>query len=245
MRHQCAWAFLAGLALQGCSTLGRAYLEEETHTSFVGTYDGGSFETAMGMRVSKDGTFEWGLSVGALDMRAKGAWQVDGDEIVLQSVPVPVAPEFVVLGLRTLPDAPLVKVVQPDGQGFSWASLRLHCRDGKDSFHQIYREGWSAEIERRVKAGQNGQEVEPRDSCADPIALTVSQSNYEVRSDRLTLADLGWREGQTVMIEFRSNDLGVQDFTGMRGRLDSGILTFESRLGRLEMRKRPASAPAD
>lgn len=51
--------------------------------SLVGIYDGGQTEIAAGLKLSKDGTFQYGLSYGALDELAVGKWAVVADTVVL------------------------------------------------------------------------------------------------------------------------------------------------------------------
>ena len=51
--------------------------------SLVGIYDGGQTEIAAGIKLSKDGTFQYGLSYGALDEVAVGKWAVAADTVVL------------------------------------------------------------------------------------------------------------------------------------------------------------------
>ena len=85
--------------------------ESTAQSEFVGRYDGSSFETAMGTEVRADGTWGWGLSVGALDMRAEGVWRQEGDFIYLTSDPKPVAAEFSFSGLETSENDPWIRVV--------------------------------------------------------------------------------------------------------------------------------------
>ncbi|MGJ8606212.1 MAG: hypothetical protein ACSHXH_19035 [Marivita sp.] len=197
--------------------------EAQPASDFVGRYNGNSFETAMGMIVREDGTFEWGLSVGGLDMRAAGTWTQQGEFILFTSDPVPVAPEFGWLGNESVPDRPLVKVVQStNGEPFQYADALLTCANGARFNQPIPSEGWSP----------------PEGECDTPESLQLIQSNYDVRSPVYDLAGtFAVQPGETIRFEFRRNDLGVADFTGMSGVLVDGVLSMNGGQWPLEMRK--------
>ncbi len=196
---------------------------EAAAPDYVGRYNGNSFETAMGMIIRDDGTFAWGVSVGALDMRAAGTWQQDGAFITLTSDPVPVAPEFGWSGYETVPDGPLVKVVwAATDEPFQYGSVKLTCRDGAEFYDQIYAEGWSP----------------PEGECDEPVSLQLTQSTYNVTSETYDIAEtFNPGEGGTVRFEFRRNDMGVADFTGVVGVLEDGILHLTGAEWPLELRK--------
>ncbi|MEL6876576.1 MAG: hypothetical protein AAGL68_00570 [Pseudomonadota bacterium] len=186
-------------------------LAPSPNSPFIGDYNGGGFETAMGMRIAADGTFQWGLSVGALDMRAKGTWEQRGETITLTSDPKPVAPLFRWSGLETAPSGPMVKVVwASNGEPFQYARVTVTCADGSRIQSQVRYEGWSP------APGE----------CADPISLRLEEDIYQIFSQDYVLADLGWKPGSTMRFEFERNDLGVADFTGMVGMLDGNVLKF-------------------
>ncbi len=191
---------------------------------FVGRYNGNSFETAMGMIIRDNGTFAWGVSVGGLDLRAAGTWETQGSFILFTSDPVPVPPEFGWSGYESSPEGgPLVKVIRAsNGEPFIYASARLTCANGAEIYGNIDAEGWSP----------------PPGECDTPVSLQLQQSNYNVMSEVYDLADTFVIEpGQTIRFEFRANDLGVADFTGMSGLLDDGILRVSGGEWPLELRK--------
>ncbi len=180
-------------------------------SSFVGDYSGNSFETAMGMRLAEDGSFQWRLSVGALDMRAKGTWQQQGETITLTSDPKPVPARFIWSDLETKPAAPLVQILwASNDKPFPYASANVVCADGTKISAQVPAEGWSPDP---VK-------------CAEPVSLTLREGIYKIRSDSYDLSALGWTPGSTARIKFERNDLGVADFTGMTGRMEDNMLKF-------------------
>lgn len=63
-------------------------LAQGSPTSLAGTYNGGQMEVAAGLRLLRNGRFEYGLSYGAVDEEATGRWSAAKDGIVLDSDPV-------------------------------------------------------------------------------------------------------------------------------------------------------------
>lgn len=197
-------------------------------SQFIGTYNGNSFETAMGMRIYADGRFQWGLSVGALDLRAEGTWKQSGEVITLASVPTPVAPEFDWSALERRPEGPLVRVVWAStGEPFQYAKVSLFCANGRILGGQVLEEGWSPTAA----------------ECDVPAALQLREDIYDVVSQRYELGALGWQTGDTLRFEFRANDMGVADFTGTTGVLEDGILKLRGARWPLELRKLPPREP--
>lgn len=190
---------------------------------FAGRYSGNSFETAMGMVIREDGTFEWRLSVGSLDMRAAGTWSEENGRIVLVSDPIPVPPEFGWSGMETTPDGPLLRIVWAgDGRPFQYASVTATCSNGNIVYGQVYEEGWSPD----------GEE------CDAVETVKLRESTYEVTSQTYDLTStFAPAEGETIRFEFHRNDLGVADFTGMSGALEDGVLKLSGGQWPLEMRK--------
>ena len=188
---------------------------ESQPSPFIGRYSGNSFETAMGMIIREDGTFEWGLSVGALDMRAAGTWQQQGDFIVLTSDPKPVAPEFGWSGMENAPDAPLLRVVWASNrEPFPYAMVTAKCSNGNVVYEQVLEEGWSPD----------GEE------CDSVKSVQLREGIYEVSSGEYDLTGaLAPADGQTIRFEFHRNDLGVADFSGMVGGLEKRSAQTERR----------------
>ncbi|MEM7689819.1 MAG: hypothetical protein AAF291_12425 [Pseudomonadota bacterium] len=225
----------------------------ETPSDFVGRYNGSSFETAMGMEILADGTWRWGLSVGALDMRAKGTWQRRGDTLVLASAPVPVAPEFAWSRLDPVsaaPDkssnaAPYLRVVwSTNFEPFPYASVELQCRNGETFSGQIHRDGYPSAIALEYQ-DPPPPERDPRQSCDVPTTATLVQSVYNVRSQPFDLAAMGWEPGRTARFVFSPNDMGVADFTGVTGSLSDGTLTLVGGEWPMELRKLPPAKSAE
>ncbi|MEO9461662.1 MAG: hypothetical protein ABJ242_02905 [Marinomonas sp.] len=231
------FACFGALLLSGCANssalapIKSAAAMPETSTAadrsnFIGDYTGNSFETAMGMRLAEDGTFNWRLSVGALDMRAKGSWQQQGETITLTSDPKPLPARFNWSGFEKAEGGKLVKVVWAEtGKPFAYATAGLICSDGSRITAQVPAEGWSPDPAK----------------CPKPVSLTLQEGIYKVRSEPYDLAAFDMPQGTTIRFAFERNDLGVADFTGMTGRLEDNMLKFTGGSGLLgdETRPRP------
>ncbi|MEL7218905.1 MAG: hypothetical protein AAGK01_10800 [Pseudomonadota bacterium] len=223
-------------------------------SAFVGRYDGSGFEMAMGMEIRADGTFGWGLSVGALDMRANGTWRQDGNFITLTSDPKPVAPEFRWSGIESVTSdpakAPFVRVVwASNGKDFPYADVQLTCANGKRFYGQVHADGYPSNEAFEYADELPAAERDPRQSCDVPDTAVLIQGIHDIRSKPFKLADFGWKPGQTVRFAFHRNDLGVADFTGVTGYLDDGKIVLDvSAVGRddfsgpLEMRRLPEAS---
>jgi len=201
---------------------------EETAQSdspFLGRYNGNQMEMAMGMIVRADGTFGWGLSVGALDMRAAGTWFEEDDTIVFISDPKPVAPEFGWSGMEVVPDGKLLRIVwASNGEPFQYGSVRATCANGDIVLDQIMAEGWS-----------------PPDSCDTVTSVQLSQNTYDVTSEVYDFTTtFKPSEGETIRFEFRRNDMGVANFDGVMGQLEDGVLTLLGPDGAMTLRKLPS-----
>lgn len=198
--------------------------QSQEQSRFVGRYDGNSFETAMGMIVREDGTFGWGLSVGGLDLRAKGTWQEINGAILFKSEPKPVAPQFIWREVEATPDGPFLRIEWSDsGKPFSFADVRGICANGELVVMPVIDGEWS-----------------PGETCDKPAMIELYLRSYQVLSGPFELTgerEVG--EGQTIVFDFHRNDLGVADFDGVMGWLEDGELRVESSLGAMTLRKLP------
>ncbi|MCG6116233.1 MAG: hypothetical protein MEQ84_13670 [Mesorhizobium sp.] len=111
---------------------------QEADAEFVGAYDGSSFETYMAMQIFGDGTFEWVLAVGGLDLRSKGVWRARGGEIHFTTIPAPVPPQFRFLRFEErsaqTPEILQVWVSGPSGKLFTNADVTIECANGNKIF---------------------------------------------------------------------------------------------------------------
>lgn len=191
---------------------------------YVGRYNGNSFETAMGMIVREDGTFAWGISVGGLDLRAKGTWQEANGAIILKSEPKPVPPEFTWNTVEDAQDGPFLRIQWADSdEPFSFADVRALCANGELILTSVIDGEWS-----------------PGDTCDKPETIELYLPSYQVLSGPFKLSRTREvRAGQTIVFDFHRNDLGIADFDGVMGQLVDGELRLESSLGNMTLRKEP------
>ncbi|MEP0392870.1 MAG: hypothetical protein ABJ205_08310 [Erythrobacter sp.] len=202
--------------------------QTQTASQYVGRYDGNSFETAMGMIVREDGTFDWGLSVGGLDLQARGRWTEVNGAILFKSEPKPVAPQFTWSGVETTNDGPFLRIVSAEsGEPFRYADVRGLCANGEVIYGTANTGEWS-----------------PDEACDKPETIELYLSSYQVLSGPFELrGERAVGEGQTGVFDFHRNDLGVADFDGVMGWLEDGKLRVESSLGAMTLRKLPPPKP--
>ena len=156
--------------------------------------DRSSFEMFHGLLLREDGTFEWAISVGAMDRRSSGTWAINGAEITLTTTPTPVAPEFAQAESSDAADAPFLQVSWPNGNGIAGINFTLLCADGKQISHYTQENGWD------LVPGE----------CDEPLSISLTESIHEVGPAYFDL------EGQTGGLRFTlvPGDFGVEDMTG-------------------------------
>ena len=219
------FALILGLLASGCAHAPQTGGAQTDGQDFVGQYDGSSFEVAAGLRIGQDGNWDFGASFGAVDLRSKGTWRVEGQRIVLTTNPKPVAPEFRYLGLAPSTGNRLVGLVDSNGEPFVFVDVWVRCADGSTAFQQIVED-------------ETVYEERAPDTCAKPVWVKVRQSNYDVDSARYDLAEIGWTEGQMLRFEFIPNDLGVLDMTGVSAVMKGAdTLVLDGPLGKSNFRR--------
>lgn len=162
----------------------------------VGDYTSTQMELAAGLRLNRDGTFEYGLTVGSLDERARGRWTRVGDRIELVSDPRPVAPTITASRVEQGPDnAFAIRLVAPNGRDIPGIDLRVDLDTGQALESYVAGAPWTL----------------PADETRRPRFVTFSKESYRIDSGPLPLrADAG-----TVAIFLLTpNDFGVADLTG-------------------------------
>ena len=220
-------ALVAAAALSISPTVAHTHSGEEpaettqVRAEFVGRYDGSAMETAMGMIIREDGTFAWGISVGALDLRAQGTWSEVGGTIVFANDPKPVPPEFRWTGTAEKPGSPFLMVQLPNGRQLEYIDVYVRCEDTSLSFNTI----------------PEGGLVLDSEACTEPNALALELPVSINEPQVFDLEEQGWTSGQTILIEFHRNDFGVADFDGVTGQLEGDMLRVEGPLGAMELRK--------
>jgi hypothetical protein len=213
---------------------GEPVVREES--PFVGRYDGGGMEVAMGMVVRPGGTFEWRLSVGALDLRAVGTWEEADGRIHLTSTPKPTPPEFAFSGLETRAGEPWLRIVWAgNGEAFTFGNVVVTCANGHTRYDQVAEDGFPPPSEGEYEPSE--LYLPPiRSECDEPVTVRFIQSIHEVTSPVYDLRELGWQPGSTAVFEFRPHDLGLLDFSNVTGALVDGRIVLDiSAVGRRDM----------
>ena len=195
-------------------------IDEAASASWVGEYrDRSSFEMFHGLRLNADGSYEWALSVGALDRRSGGTWQIGDGEVVLTTLPKPVAPLFEQIESNAAQVAPFLFVSWPNGEGIQGIDFTLQCADGKRISHHTQSDGWD------LVPGE----------CGEPVSIELKEPIHNIGP---TYFDL---EGQKSGLRFvlTPNDFGVEDLTGSALRKTDEGLLIGLRGDIVEMRKFP------
>lgn len=165
-----------------------------------------SFEKFHGLLLKPDGTFEYTLSVGALDQRSSGSWEQQGDTVTLTTSPTPLAPVFRQAERDENEGAPFVLVSWPDGEGIPGIDITLGCADGTTLTDYTQYDGWSP----------------PEGACDEPQWIELVEDIHNIRSGRFPIAE--GASGLRFVLE--PNDFGVVDLTGTIGTLDADRLVL-------------------
>ena len=186
---------------------------------FVGDYVHSERELVAGIRLSDDGTFLYGLTVGSLDEQAKGRWKVADGRVELNSDPRPVAP--------TVESG---KVELAPGQPFA---LRLLAPDGRDvpGIDFVLEFGAGEPIESYM-AGSPWQL--PANEPRVPRFVTFNEPSYRLHSPRLALEG---KTGTVATFLLQPNDFGVADLTGTTAELAGDTLTLHRPEGRMTFKR--------
>ena len=138
----------------------------------VGEYMLSQMELVAGIRLNADGTFLYGLTVGALDEQAQGRWKAIGNRIELTSEPHPVAPTITPAGIETAPGQPFaIRVLGPNGHDVPGVDLKIEFDSGEPLESYLAGGPWSLpDEERRI-----------------PRFVTFSMDSYRLLSARLPL----------------------------------------------------------
>lgn len=179
-----------------CAQSGAEPAPAVTVDPVVGEYSSVQMELVAGIRLNPDGTFEYGLSVGSLDERARGRWRRTGDRIELVSAPRPVAPSISASRVEADPGQPFaLRLVAPNGGDIPGIDLRIDFDTGEPLESYLAGGPWTL----------------PANEKRRPRFITFSKKSYRIASGPLPLrADAG-----TVAIFLLTpNDFGVIDLTG-------------------------------
>ena len=186
----------------------------------AGDYVLSEMELAAGIRLSPDGTFEYGLMVGSLDESAKGRWKAVGNRIDLVSDPRPVAPVITAARIDKAPGQPFaIRVLAPNGRDVPGVDLRVEFDTGEPLLSYLAGEPWSL----------------PSDEQRVPRFVRFSMAAYRLRSERLPLSA---EAGTIATFALTPNDFGVIDLTGVPAETDDKGLTLHRPEGVMRFKRR-------
>ena len=154
-------------------------------------------EAAGALEIAPAGRFQYFLSVGALDERAKGRWERMGNSVCLFTEPQPKGPEF--SKSPTMPleggETPTLLVTWPNGRGIAGVDFRVGFDRGDpiEAYTQEY--GWTL----------------PEDEPRSPRWFELSEPIHRLTSPRFALDEA---DGGKLHVVLTPNDLGVVDFVG-------------------------------
>lgn len=153
-------------------------------------------DAAGGLAIYPDGSFEYFLSVGALDEQSSGRWEIRGNAICLFTEPKPVPPAFVRSDIEdTGSEKPTLIVTWPDGRGIAGIDFLIGFENGDtiEGYTQEY--GWFM----------------PEPGTQNPQWIEVSEPIYRIAATRF---DLDPKDKGRLRLVLVPNDLGTVDFAG-------------------------------
>ncbi|MGA9581253.1 MAG: hypothetical protein WBR13_04710 [Allosphingosinicella sp.] len=171
----------------------------EAERNLAGTYRlVGEQDLASGLRLGKDGRFQYFLSAGALDEQARGRWSKAGGVVTLTTEPKPMSPVFEPgPSARSELSALAVTVTSPKGRGIAGVDLRIGFDEGPPVEDYTQEDGW----------------VLPTDEKRTPRWIELELPMHDIASPRFPI-DLA--AGNRLAFTLVPNDLGIFDFTGVR-----------------------------
>lgn len=179
----------------------------ETQQSAAGEYTiPDSFEMYVGLLLREDATFEFALSVGAMDKKSAGTWKQDGQTVTLTTTPKPVPPVFERAERNEAADAPFLLVTWPNGRGIAGITFALGCENNTKLSDYTQSDGWSP----------------PEGSCTMPEWIELTESIHEIYSPRFDISE----ESGALHFVLQPNSFGVLDMTGATGVLDGETLSL-------------------
>lgn len=192
----------------------------EPAPSLAGDYDASDRELVAGIRLSKDGRFQFGLTVGSLDQMAQGRWEADGNRVRLISDPRPVAPTIKAGRVENTPDRPFaIRVVGPSGRDVPGVDLRIEFDGGAPLESYLPGGPWSL----------------PEDEKRRPRFVTFSIPSHRIEFPRLPIVA---QPGTTAFFDLAPNDFGVADMTDAVVTVEGDTLTLTYSLGTLRLKRR-------
>ncbi|EJU14792.1 hypothetical protein LH128_02234 [Sphingomonas sp. LH128] len=192
---------------------------QSVEMSPAGEYVHSEMELVAGIRLNKDGTFEYGLTVGSLDERAKGRWALAGGHIELTSDPRPIAPTITAARVDAAPGQPFAfRLLAPNGTDVPGVDFSIDFDIGDPL--QDYTNGSAWRL--------------PADETRTPRFVTFAMPTYHLRSPRMPLDA---RAGTIANFALIPNDFGVADLTGVVAEIAGDTLTLHRPEGTMRFRR--------
>lgn len=199
----------------------------ETPAPPAGDYVHSEMELVAGIRLQEDGTFLYGLTVGALDETAQGRWRINGNRIEFESDPRPVAPTITAGPVEDAPGEPFsLRVLTPGGRDMPGVDLRIDFDSGEPLESYMAGQPWSL----------------PEDERRTARFVTFSMSSYRLQSARLPLDP---KAGTVATFLLTPNDFGVVDMTGSYAEIAGEVLVLHRPEGTMQFRRSRSGSQAD
>ena len=185
----------------------------------AGEYVLSQMELVAGIRLNEDGTFLYGLTVGALDERAQGRWKASGNRIKLTSEPRPVAPTITPAKVEAAPGKPFaIRVLAPNGHDVPGVDLRIEFDSGEPLDSYLAGGPWTLpDGERRM-----------------PRFVTFSWTSYRLQSGRLPLDA---KAGSVANFTLTPNDFGVIDLSDAPAEIVGDTLILHRAEGEMRFKR--------
>ncbi len=199
------WLIGAGcLVTVAASSVGRT----QDATAIDGEYVHSRMELVAGLRLNADGTFDYGLTVGSFDERARGRWTRRGGRVDLVSDPRPVAPAIVAGGVEPAPGERFgLRVVGPNGRDVAGIDFVVEYDVGEPVAAYMSGDRWTL----------------PANEQRMPRFVTFAMPSYRLQSPRLAVRGAA---GTTANFTLIPNDFGVADLTGVPVTIEDGELVM-------------------
>lgn len=182
----------------------------------AGEYTHSETELAAAIRLNADGTFLYGLTVGALDEHGQGRWKVVGDRVEFTSEPKPVPPTIIAGQISESPGTGFaLRVLTSSGQDMPGVDLKIEFDTGEPVYSYLAGQPWSL----------------PADEHRTPRFVTFTMPAYRLRSARLSLDA---RAGTIANFVLIPNDFGMVDLTGAYALAKGEKLTLHRPEGTME-----------
>ena len=159
----------------------------------AGQYDGGAVEIAARLDLSPEGRFRYEMSYGALDERAQGRWEGDGNRIFLSSDPV-TPPRFALVSAAPAPTNEFrLALTVPDGISPQYFNAVLVLSDGRTIGSPLSYEDWVVPLKPDEKV----------------VSVKLQLPVFDLESERFPLSA---GPASAVRFSFTPNDLGTATF---------------------------------